>query len=75
VVVYEMLSGRPPFRADSLEALFYRIQCAQPVAITATRPEVPAALESVIGRLLEKQPAKRYPSAGAVLAALEEFPR
>ncbi len=72
VVLYEMLTGRPPFIAESREALFFGIQYRTPPGIVALRPEVPAALEAVVSRLLEKAPARRYPDAGAVGAALEE---
>jgi serine/threonine-protein kinase len=75
VVLYEMLTGRPPFTAESREALFFGIQHREPPRITALRPEVPPALEGIVSRLLEKQPARRYPDAGAVGAALEESRR
>jgi pimeloyl-ACP methyl ester carboxylesterase len=72
VVLYEMLTGRPPFAAESREALFFGIQYRQPPGIATLRPEVPAALEAVVSRLLEKDSARRYPDAAAVGAALEE---
>ena len=72
VVLYEMLTGRAPFAAESREALFFGIQYRQPPGIVTLRPEVPPALEVVVTRLLEKNPARRYPDAGAVMAALAE---
>jgi pimeloyl-ACP methyl ester carboxylesterase len=72
VVLYEMLTGRPPFTAESREALFFAIQNREPPRITALRPEVPPALENIVSRLLEKEPSRRYPDARAVGAALKE---
>lgn len=72
VVLYEMLAGRPPFSADSREALFYAIQSRDPDPLAAVRPEVPPRLQAVVARLLEKDPARRYQDAGTVAAALEE---
>jgi len=72
VVLYEMLTGRQPFTGESREALFFGIQYREPSRITALRPEVPAALEGIVSRLLEKDPARRYPDARGVEAALEE---
>ncbi len=71
VVLYELLTGRPPFTAESREALFHGIQYHEPPGIATLRPEVPAALEAVVSRLLEKDPARRYPNAAAVGAVLE----
>ena len=71
VVLYEMLAGRPPFGQESIAALFYAVQTLEPPPIRELRPEVPGALEAVIGRLLQKQRDRRYPDAAAVLEALE----
>ena len=72
VVLYEMVTGRPPFAADSREGLFYAIQYRDPVRMDGLRPGVPPALEEVVSRLLEKRPAGRYGDAHAVVTALEE---
>jgi tRNA A-37 threonylcarbamoyl transferase component Bud32/tetratricopeptide (TPR) repeat protein len=70
VVLYELLAGRPPFAADSMEALFYAIQWRQPTPLAALREEVPPALEALVHRLLEKEPARRYADARALAADL-----
>jgi serine/threonine protein kinase/pimeloyl-ACP methyl ester carboxylesterase len=71
VVLYEMLTGRPPFTADSLEALFNAILWRQPDRVTALQPEVPPGLDALVHRLLEKDPANRCEDAVALTAELE----
>ena len=70
VVLHEMLAGRPPFSAPSIERLFRAVRQAEPPKLRSLRPEVPREIEDVIGRLLQKEPARRYPDAGSVAAAL-----
>jgi len=71
VVLYEMLAGRPPFPAESMEALFAAIQWRDPAPLGALRPDVPPAVEQLVHRLLEKEPARRYEDARALAPALE----
>ncbi|HEU4524369.1 MAG TPA: alpha/beta fold hydrolase, partial [Gemmatimonadales bacterium] len=71
VVLYEMLAGRPPFKAESLEALFHAILWRQPERVTVLRPEVPPPLGVLVHRLLEKEPANRYQDAVVLRAELE----
>jgi tetratricopeptide (TPR) repeat protein len=71
VVLYEMLAGRPPFTADSMEALFYAIHWRQPERLASLRSDVPPALDSLVHRLLEKEPARRYDDARLLATALE----
>ena len=70
MVLYEMLAGRPPFGADSREALFFGIQYREPPSLAAREPGLPAALDDVVRRLLDKDPARRFGDAGAVADAL-----
>jgi pimeloyl-ACP methyl ester carboxylesterase/tRNA A-37 threonylcarbamoyl transferase component Bud32 len=74
-VLYEMLSGRAPFKAESLEALFLAILWQQPERVTALRPEVRPGLEAVVHRLLEKDPDRRYESAAVLTEALRHAER
>ncbi len=69
-VLYEMLSGQPPFRAASVSEL---IAChlRDPVPpLRALRPEVPEAIERVLFKALEKSPADRYPGMARFAEAL-----
>jgi serine/threonine-protein kinase len=70
VVLYEMLAGRVPFRADSALAVASKHVLEQPEPPSAVRPGVPAGLEAVTLRALEKDPGDRYHGAAEMAAAL-----
>ena len=67
-VLYEMLACRPPFSGDSHLAIMRAIVHDAPPALRQLRPEVPASVERIVLRALEKDPARRYGS-GAEMAA------
>jgi eukaryotic-like serine/threonine-protein kinase len=69
-VLYEMLTGRPPFVADSAAALINQHATWPPERPSQRRPEVSAALDGVVLRCLAKDPAERYDRAQALCAAL-----
>jgi serine/threonine-protein kinase len=69
-----MLAGRSPFSAASIERLFQAVRHHEPPKIRSLRPEVPREIETVVGRLLEKDPDHRYPDAGSVGVALRADP-
>jgi pimeloyl-ACP methyl ester carboxylesterase len=73
VVLYEMLTGRPPFQADSPEALFFALQHRDPASVRALRPEVPPAFAAIVHRLLEKEPARRYGHTRELASELEQL--
>jgi hypothetical protein len=54
-----------------MEALFSAIQWRDPAPLAALRPDVPPAVEELVHRLLEKEPARRYEDARALAPALE----
>ena len=76
-VLYEMLAGQPPFEGATPVAVALKHLQEQPVSLRKRRPEVPKSVEAIVMRLLEKDPAKRYTGADALLAdlhrALEEI--
>jgi serine/threonine-protein kinase len=71
-VLYEMLTGRQPFEADNPVAVAYRHVHDAPTPPSAVEPSVPPALEAVVLRAMEKDPAGRYQSVGEMTAALED---
>jgi serine/threonine-protein kinase len=70
VVLYEMLTGTRPFRADGADALVYAIRHDTPAPVTALRPDVPAVVLEVVARCLEKDPERRCQSADAIRSGL-----
>ena len=72
-VLYEMLTGRPPFMADTPEAVYFAIHYRDPVSVSMLRPDIPPALATLVHRLLEKDPARRYADAGEVAVELERM--
>ena len=71
ILGYQMLSGEPPFVANSTPAILVKHVSERPTPIEQRRSDVPPDLARVIMRLLEKDPANRFPSAGAVVVALD----
>src|SRR3989449_444300 len=71
VLGYEMLTGRPPFTAATPQATLAAQVTQTPQPVTAQRPAVPAALNALVMRCLEKHPADRWQTAGEVAAQLE----
>jgi serine/threonine-protein kinase len=70
VVLFEMLTGRPLYEGDEPVAVAIAHQTAPIPDLEAIRPDVPAALGSVVRKALAKSPSDRYPDAGALRRAL-----
>jgi hypothetical protein len=68
--VMEMLTGAPPFRRDESMALLWDQLEALPPPVTRRRPDLPPAIDVVIGTALAKSPAARYPTCMDFAAAL-----
>jgi serine/threonine-protein kinase len=64
VILYELLTGRPPFLADTHAETIRRIQTEDPVPPRRLNPKVPCDLEVLCLTCLEKDPRRRYRSAG-----------
>jgi hypothetical protein len=71
VLVYQLLTGSLPFNAPTTAAMMYKHLNEKPPAPTNLRPNLPEAINEVIGKVLEKDPDKRYTSATEFYTALE----
>jgi tRNA A-37 threonylcarbamoyl transferase component Bud32/Tfp pilus assembly protein PilF len=70
-VLYEMTTGRRAFAGEGIRAILDNILDATPAAPSTLNPSLPASLEAVIQKLLEKDPQRRYDSASQVSADLK----
>ncbi|MFI9011181.1 serine/threonine-protein kinase [Actinosynnema sp. NPDC053489] len=68
-VLHACVTGRRPFETDSAAALLWAHLQQPPPAASATNPAVPRALDEVIRQGMAKDPAHRFPTAGALAAA------
>ncbi|MFS0853428.1 Stk1 family PASTA domain-containing Ser/Thr kinase [Microbacterium sp. 179-I 3D4 NHS] len=71
VVLYELLTGRQPFRGESPVAVAYQHVSETPVPPTELNETVPGALDAIVLRALAKDPYQRYPDAASFRAALD----
>jgi serine/threonine-protein kinase len=70
VLLYEMVSGRQPFRAPTAPAMFVAILQDAPAALP---PTVPQPVSAIVARCLEKDPGRRYQRAADVRSALRSL--
>ncbi|MGI8885378.1 MAG: protein kinase domain-containing protein, partial [Gaiellaceae bacterium] len=68
-VLYECLTGQPPFPRATDVALLWAHVHEQPPRPSEVRPELPKAIDAVLGRALAKEPGRRYGTAGELVSA------
>jgi serine/threonine protein kinase len=73
VVLFELLTRRSPFEADTMPELCLKVVSEPPLSLAQLRPDLPPALVGVVERCLEKEREKRYANAAELAAALEPF--
>jgi eukaryotic-like serine/threonine-protein kinase len=72
VVLYQMISGQPPFDGPTVPSIIRAILVTTPTPVRARRPDTPGDLERIVNRCLEKDPTNRFSSTAEVAAALRE---
>ena len=71
--LYEILTGRPPFREDTPLETMLKVTREEPLSLSQLRANVPRDLETICLKCLQKSPALRYPSALALAEDLRRF--
>ena len=73
VILFELLVGRMPFDADTVPGVCAKIAADPPTPLRAIDPSLPAGLEAVVARCLEKDPARRLASVADLAVLLQPF--
>lgn len=72
-LLYHLVTGRPPFQGDTLEGVLLQLQTTDPVSPRRLNPSMPADLETICLKCLQKEPSRRYESAKALAQDLDRF--
>lgn len=75
VVLYEMLTGVNPFKGDSKQSTFQKILSEQPPLVSESNPNLPAELDQILSKVLEKDPEVSHQTASDLRADLRRVRR
>src|SRR5262249_47905885 len=74
-IMYELLTGRPPFRGETAAETIEQLLTHDPVPSSRLNPRVPRDLETICMKCLQKSPQQRYANAGELADDLGRFRR
>jgi len=72
-LLYELLCYRRPFEAESVHGVLYQVLTTEPRPLRTVAPSIPAALERVVAKAMNKVPHERYESAGQMMSTLQQI--
>lgn len=72
-MLYELLSYQRPFEAESVHGVLYQVLTTEPRPLRTVAPSIPAALERVVAKAMNKVPHERYESAGQMMSTLQQI--
>jgi eukaryotic-like serine/threonine-protein kinase len=73
VMLYEMLTGVPPFHDQDPEVLAMKHVREEPVPLTALNPRIPAGLDWLVRKILSKEPTQRYRNGDQLVMAIQQY--
>ena len=72
-MLYELLCYQRPFEAESVHGVLYQVLTTEPRPLRTVAPSIPAALERVVAKAMNKVPHERYESAGQMMSMLQQI--
>ncbi len=72
-MLYELLCYQRPFEAESVHGVLYQVLTTEPRPLRTVAPSIPAALERVVAKAMNKVPHERYESAGQMMLTLQQI--